>query len=102
MTVGLRLVQPPIEITDAPSPNWNHLVRLSDSTGLLEHARNAIARREHGYCVDDVARGLLVASRDQRPTAAVVGLAERYLSFLTHAQGPDGEFRNRMSYDRQW
>ncbi|GIM96637.1 glycosyltransferase [Paractinoplanes toevensis] len=102
MTAGLRLVPPPIQITDAPAPNWNHLARLSDDTGLLEHARNAIVRREHGYCVDDVGRGLLVASREHRPTAQIVGLAERYLAFLTHAQGPDGAFRNRMGYDRRW
>jgi hypothetical protein len=102
MSVGLRLVPPPIQLSDAPAPNWNHLARLSDDTGLMEHARNAIVRREHGYCVDDVARGLLVASREPRPGAQIVGLAERYLAFLTHAQDADGAFRNRMSYDRHW
>ena len=102
MSVGLRLVPPPIQLADAPSPSWSHLVRLSDDTGLLEHARNAIVRREHGYCVDDVARGLLVASREPRPTPQVVGLAERYLAFLTHAQAPDGTFRNRLGFDRRW
>jgi hypothetical protein len=102
VSVGLRLVPPPIQLTDAPSPDWSHIARLSDDTGLLEHARNAIVRREHGYCVDDVSRGLLVASREPRPTAQVVGLAERYLAFLTHAQGADGGFHNRMSYDRRW
>jgi hypothetical protein len=102
VTAGLRLVPPPLQITDAPFPNWSHLARLSDDTGLLEHARNAIARREHGYCVDDVSRGLLVACRERRPSAQVVALAERYLGFLTHAQGPDGAFRNRLSYDRRW
>ena len=102
MSVGLRLVPPPIQLSDAPPPSFSHLARLTDDTGLLEHARNAIARREHGYCVDDVGRGLLVASREPRPSPVVVGLAERYLAFLTHAQGPDGAFRNRMSYERRW
>jgi len=102
MSVGLRLVPPPIQLSDAPPPSWSHVARLSDDTGLLEHARNAIVRREHGYCVDDVARGLLVASREARPSAQVVDLAERYLAFLTHAQEPDGAFRNRMGYDRRW
>jgi hypothetical protein len=102
MSTGLRLVPPPIQLADAPLPNWHHIARLSDDTGLLEHARNAIVRREHGYCVDDVSRGLLVASREPRPTAQVVRLAEQYLAFLTHAQGADGGFRNRLSYDRNW
>jgi hypothetical protein len=100
--MSLRLVPPPVRLIDAPEPDWSHIARLSDDTGLLEHARNAIVRREHGYCVDDVSRGLLVACREPRPTRQVIGLAERYLAFLTHAQGADGAFRNRLSYDRRW
>ncbi|MCY1139856.1 glycosyltransferase [Actinoplanes sp. Pm04-4] len=99
---GLRLVPPPIQLADAPPPDWSHVARLSDDTGLLEHARNAIVRREHGYCVDDVSRGLLLISREPRPTVQLVGLAERYLAFLTHAQGPEGGFRNRFSFERRW
>jgi hypothetical protein len=102
VSVGLRLVPPPIQLSDAPPPSFSHIARLSDDTGLLEHARNAIVRREHGYCVDDVGRGLLVASREPRPAPQVVALAERYLAFLTHAQDESGAFRNRMSYQRQW
>ena len=98
----LRLVPPLIRAADAPTPDWSHIARLSDDVGLLEHARNAIVRREHGYCVDDVSRGLLVAARETQPTAEVTRLSERYLAFLTHAQGADGGFRNRLSYDRRW
>jgi hypothetical protein len=101
-TQTLRLVPPPPRLADAPAPSWSQIVRLSDNVGLLEHARNAIPRREHGYCVDDVSRGLLIASRERQPTAQVVALAERYLAFLTHAAGPDGGFRNRLSYERRW
>jgi hypothetical protein len=85
-----------------PTPSFTHLERLTDDTGLFEHARHAIVRREHGYCTDDVARGLVVTSREPTPTAAVLRLAECYLSFLTHAQGPDGSFHNRLSHDRRW
>jgi hypothetical protein len=98
----LRLVPPPIRLIDAPEPDWSHIARMSDDVGLLEHARNATPRREHGYCVDDVSRGLLVASREPQPTGRVVGLAERYLAFLTHAMDADGACRNRLSYDRRW
>ncbi|WP_326563229.1 glycosyltransferase [Micromonospora sp. NBC_01796] len=85
-----------------PAPSFAHLSRLTDDTGLFEHARHAIARREHGYCTDDVARGLVVASREPDPPATVLGLAECYLAFLTHAQGDDGAFHNRLGYDRRW
>jgi hypothetical protein len=85
-----------------PAPSFDHLIRLTDDTGLLEHARHAVARREHGYCTDDVARGLVVTSREPNPGPAVLRLAETYLTFLTHAQDEDGAFHNRLGYDRRW
>lgn len=86
----------------APRPSFVHLSRLSDDTGLFEHARHAIVRREHGYCTDDVARGLVVTSREPEPAEEVLGLAERYLAFLTHAQDTRGAFHNRLGHDRRW
>lgn len=86
----------------APAPSFAHLARLSDDTGLFEHARHAIVRREHGYCTDDVARGLVVVSREPEPSDELLRLAERYLAFLTHAQDTDGAFHNRLGHDRRW
>jgi len=83
-------------------PSFEHLHRLSDDTGLLEHARGAVPRRECGYCLDDVSRGLVVICRDPSPSAALVSLAERYLAFANHAQAPDGSCHNRLGYDRRW
>ena len=85
-----------------PEPPFAHLARLSDDTGLFEHARHATVRREHGYCTDDVARGLVVISRETEPTPGLLRLAERYLAFLTHAQDVDGAFHNRLGFDRGW
>jgi hypothetical protein len=85
-----------------PAPDFTHLARLTDDTGLLEHARHATVRREHGYCTDDVARGLVVASREPEPAATVTRLAECYLTFLVHAQDSAGCFHNRLTYDRRW
>ncbi|GIM96292.1 glycosyltransferase [Paractinoplanes toevensis] len=85
-----------------PAPTFAHLVRLTDDTGLFEHARHAIPRREHGYCTDDVARGLVVTSRESDPSRQVLRLAERYLAFLTHAQDAQGAFHNRLGFNRTW
>ncbi|BBH65287.1 glycosyl transferase [Actinoplanes sp. OR16] len=81
---------------------FTHLARLTDDTGLFEHARHAVARREHGYCTDDAARGLVVIGREVDPSAEALRLAERYLTFLTHAQDATGAFRNRLGFDRVW
>jgi hypothetical protein len=85
-----------------PQPSFAHLVRLSDDTGLLEHATGTIPMRQHGYCVDDVARGLIAICREPDPSAALRQLTDRYLAFLIHAQAENGAFHNRLSYQRVW
>ena len=81
---------------------FRHLQRLTDHIGLLEHAEGIVPRHEHGYCVDDVARGLVVVCREPSPSQELVTLGRRYLYFLSQAQAPDGMFRNRLGYDRRW
>jgi len=85
-----------------PEPPFDHLLRLSDDTGVLEHARGAVPRRQSGYCTDDVARALVVICRQPSPPAEVAILAERCLAFLVHAQAGDGASHNRLGYDRRW
>jgi hypothetical protein len=85
-----------------PEVSFHHVFRLSDDTGLFEHGRGCIPRREHGYCVDDVARGLLVVSRETEPGPQLVGLADRYLAFVAHAQVAGGTCHNRLGYNREW
>jgi hypothetical protein len=83
-----------------PGPVFTHLRRLTDAGGLYEHADRTTPRREHGYCVDDVARALVVVCRE--PDAELEDLREQYLSFLIAAQVDDGRFRNRRSADLHW
>ncbi|MCO1654025.1 glycosyltransferase [Pseudonocardia sp. S2-4] len=82
-----------------PAPSFAHLRRLTDAGGLFEHARHTTPRREHGYCVDDVARGLVVLHREP---AGAPDLREHYLTFVLAAQGGDGRFRNRRAADLRW
>jgi hypothetical protein len=84
------------------TPPFRHLLRLTDRVGLLEQAEGVVPRVEHGYCVDDVARGLLVLCREPSPRDELITLARRYLYFLTLAQAADGRYRNRLGYDRRW
>ena len=83
-------------------PDFAHLIRLSDDTGLYEHAEGPLPRLEHGYCLDDVARGLVVLSREPHLSAELTALAERYLAFIAYAQGEDGRFHNRLGPARVW
>jgi hypothetical protein len=81
---------------------FRHLQRMTDHIGLLEHAEGIVPRHEHGYCVDDAARGLMVVCRQPAPAQELVILARRYLHFLAQAQASDGMFRNRLGYDHRW
>jgi hypothetical protein len=101
VTVKTTIVGPRPD-RDVAVPTFAHLARLTDDTGLFEHARHATARREHGYCTDDVARGLVVTSRESTSSAEVLRLAECYLSFLSHAQDAQGAFHNRLGFHRNW
>jgi len=85
-----------------PAAPFRHLQRMTDSIGLLEHAEGIVPRHEHGYCVDDVARGLVVVCREPSPPQELITLGRRYLYFLAQAQAADGRFRNRLGYNRHW
>lgn len=83
-----------------PVAEFAHLRRLTDAGGLYEHARGTAPRREHGYCVDDVARALVVVCRDEEP--GTDDLRAQYLAFLLASQADDGRFRNRRAADLTW
>lgn len=83
-------------------PDFAHLIRLSDDTGLYEHAEGSLPRREHGYCLDDVARGLVVLSRERELSGELTALADQYLAFIAYAQTEDGRFHNRLGPARTW
>jgi hypothetical protein len=87
---------------NVPIVSFEHLFRLSDESGLFEHAKLIDPRTEHGYCVDDVARGLLVAAREPEPSARLMALAQLYLRFVIDAQAGDGRFHNRRGIDLNW
>ncbi len=90
-----------------PAMNLDHLHRLTDETGLLQHATFAVPNYAEGYTTDDNARALiltvLLGQLDEIEPSVVGGLASRYLAFLGHALDPaSGRFRNFLSYARTW
>ena len=89
-----------------PEVRTDHLLSMCDSTGLLQHAVHGVPDRSHGYCVDDNARALLLAST-LTGSAGEMRLPEilttRFAAFVQHAWNPYTlRFRNFMSYDRRW
>jgi len=88
----------------SPSPlvTMRHLLELTDDTGILEHAKGAVPDFEHGYCTDDNARLLVVASRDMRMSYSSITLAHTAMAFLLDALQTNGKIRNRKDINRIW
>ncbi len=81
---------------------FDHLGRLTDARGVFEHADHDVPRREHGYCLDDVARALLVLVREPEPSSLVANLTETSLRFVEAAIDPLGRAHNRMDVSGEW
>jgi glycosyltransferase involved in cell wall biosynthesis len=99
------LVQP--EFDRLPPLKLDHLLRLTDDTGLLQHALFTVPNLAEGYTTDDNARGLIVTAMleqlasSQAPDAG--NLAAKYLAFMKLAfDAATGRFRNCLSQQRTW
>src|SRR5690349_5134239 len=92
-----------IRPTTLPELSLDHLVRLTDDTGIVQHATFSVPARRSGYCVDDNARALIVALHADRLESSPVSkaLITRYLAYLHAAQTETGDFDNFMSYTRE-
>ena len=82
--------------------SYAHLLRLSDDVGVFEHAEWTVPRHEHGYCVDDVARALVVLARDECLTVELVRLMETCQTFVLDAIDGPGLVHNRRVHGGGW
>ncbi len=94
-----------------PAINLEHVRRLTDETGILQHAIGKIPNYSEGYTTDDNARALTLMVMLQEidpldpPELVTIArrLSEKYLAFLWHAfDTASGRFRNVLGYDRRW
>lgn len=94
----------PSRPSSLPELRLDHLARLTDDTGIIQHATFDVPARESGYCVDDNARALVVALQADRLVSSpeTKRLVATYFAFLHAAQLPDGRFRNFMTYARAY
>jgi glycosyltransferase involved in cell wall biosynthesis len=111
-----RMRRPRVMFADEASPkcldrlprlNLDHLHRLTDDTGLLQHATFAVPNYAEGYTTDDNARALvltvLLEQLGDIEPETTGNLASRYLAFLGLAlNAANGRFRNFLSYGRTW
>jgi glycosyltransferase involved in cell wall biosynthesis len=92
---------------ELPTLQLEHLQRLTDDTGILQHATFAVPNYSEGYTTDDNARALvltvLIEQLGESESAGFEKLASRYLAFLGHAfNSENNRFRNFLTYERKW
>ncbi len=87
-----------------PAIKIDYLESFTDDTGVFQHAKFSIPRRNEGYTTDDNARALIACAKidalKKNPRAEA--LANIYIAFLNHMQKPEGGFHNYLSYDRRY
>jgi glycosyltransferase involved in cell wall biosynthesis len=107
-TQTVRSIEPATLDRQAALPVWkfDHLIRLTDDTGMLQHAVYTIPHHDHGYCTDDNARALILTMLIEELEESFPErdrLTSIYSAFLQNAFDDDaGRFRNFMSYSRKW
>ncbi len=93
---------------ELPPLKLDHLFRMTDNTGIFQHAIFNVPNYREGYCTDDNARAFILTLLLAETTGRVVGgdlerLASSYLAFLWDAFDQESHrFRNFMSHRREW
>jgi len=91
---------------ELPELKLNHLSRMTDSTGVFQHAIFNVPNFSEGYCTDDNARAfilaVLLAELGEEPDR-VQTVATTSAAFLQHAfDAHTRRFHNHMSFERRW
>lgn len=91
---------------DLPPLKLGHLLRLTDDTGMIQHAQYIVPNYREGYSIDDNARALITSvllAELEMGNGQSLELASRYLAFIAYAfNAQTGRFRNFMDYQRNW
>ena len=101
--IAKTLDQRPREL---PEVKLDHLIRITDSTGVFQHAIFNVPNFAEGYCTDDNTRAFILAvmlgELGEQP-ASIQTLATTCGAFLNHAFDPNTQrFHNHLSFDRHW
>ena len=93
-----------IDPTILPPFSLTHIKRLTDDTGIIQHAKFGIPNLKEGYCLDDNARALLMVlmAYKQKKSTLALELLPIYLSYIHYMQNADGTFRNFLSFNRNF
>lgn len=96
--------EPEPDLLILPPFSLAHINRLTDDTGIIQHAKFGIPNLKEGYCLDDNARALLMVlmAYQQIKDKRALELSPIYLSYIHYMQNANGTFRNFLSFNRNF
>jgi len=94
----------PFDLMLLPPFSLDHIKRMTDDTGIIQHAKFGIPNLKEGYCLDDNARALLMALMvfKQQKDYKALELCPIYLSYIDFMQNKNGTFKNFLSFNRNF
>ncbi len=90
-----------------PEIKLDHLIRMTDSIGIFQHAKYNVPNFAEGYCTDDNSRALiltvLLENLGTINSLLIDDLATRYLAFVRYAwDDKKSRFRSLLTFQRKW
>ncbi|MFI5130982.1 MAG: glycosyltransferase family 4 protein [Chitinophagales bacterium] len=87
-----------------PMFSLDHVRRMTDNTGIIQHTKYGIPNLKEGYCLDDNARALLMVlmAHKHQKNFLSTELLRVYLSYIHYMQKDDGSFHNFLGYNRNY
>ena len=104
ITPGFKVKVLDNQLAELPPLKLDHLRRMTDETGMLQHALFTVPNYREGYTTDDNARALMVSALlEAVGSSEAIELTSRYLAFVWYAFNTETKrFRNFMDYTRHW
>ena len=103
-----KIMQEPVstyasDIPLLPVFSFDHVKRLTDHIGIIQHAKYIVPNWKEGYCLDDNARALLMTAMafKYKNSPDILELMRIYLGYINYMQKENGSFNNFLGFDRQ-
>ena len=86
-----------------PEIKFDHIIKLTDDFGIIQHARYGEPKKRFGYSLDDIARALIACATryKNQPSEQLMKMMNIYLGFMKFAKRKNGTFANLVSYNKR-
>ncbi|WP_443938897.1 glycosyltransferase [Pedobacter sp. MW01-1-1] len=99
-----KILRQMIDPSLMPAFDLEYVKKITDDTGIFQHAKFGIPNRKEGYCLDDNSRALIMAIMAYQNTKdpEALKLMPIYMSYIHDMQLENGDFRNFLSFSRHF